>query len=207
MGNITYLVELDGFHGTNSSNYESIKINNFKASLGDKEWLGDGAYFFIDGISDTPDKNALDWAKATAWDKKDRKYTYTECAIIVAKIKVLEDSNLLDLTTLDGIKIFNYIRERYVEKLKSARKYIKNIPSKILTNSPREFLDGRLINDARREGFLDIQVSKGNFYIKFTNERIYGIATRTPNVTICCVHAPIVNISKDDIILKEKRNF
>lgn len=62
------------------------------------------------------------------------------------------------------------------------------------------FYDGLKINLARSEGLLDIQVVKGNFYIKFAEERIRGINLRTPNCTICTVYEPNINIISSIII-------
>ena len=60
-----------------------------------------------------------------------------------------------------------------------------------------QYIDGYLINFARGEKLLDIEVSKGNFYIKLRKEdRIFGLSRRTPNCTICSVYDPRKNIVK-----------
>lgn len=63
-----------------------------------------------------------------------------------------------------------------------------------------KFIDGLVINLARGEGILDVDVVKGNFYIKFARERIYGINLRTNNCTICTVFEPNKNLSNSTIL-------
>ncbi|WP_246124857.1 hypothetical protein [Algibacter pacificus] len=57
-----------------------------------------------------------------------------------------------------------------------------------------------MINLARGEGILPIDVVKGNFYIKFAKERIQRINLRTPNCTICTVFKPNENIVDSTIL-------
>ena len=47
-------VKIIGYHGTYPECIDSIKENNFKESEDHEIWLGDGVYFFIDGISVNP---------------------------------------------------------------------------------------------------------------------------------------------------------
>lgn len=60
MGNKT----LEGFHGTDIKSSKEIIKSGFKVSKGDQHWLGDGAYFFVEGLPPTPDVSAEKWAKA-----------------------------------------------------------------------------------------------------------------------------------------------
>lgn len=191
------MIELEGFHGTDISKYDIIKATNFNSSMGNNHWLGDGVYFFTDGISSSPLKDAENWAIVSAWDKYNRKNTYSEFAVIKAKITV-EESNFLDLTTNEGIKIFSHLKNEYTKKLKEAHKRI--------THSS-DFLDGKLINDARKVMGMDIRVVKSNFYFKFSDERKLKINSRLPNVTILSVYNPLDSIEKKDIILVERRTF
>ena len=57
-----------------------------------------------------------------------------------------------------------------------------------------DFYDGLLINLAREEGIIPLDVIKGNFYIKFEKERKYRIYLRTCNCTICVVYDTDKNI-------------
>ena len=57
-----------------------------------------------------------------------------------------------------------------------------------------------LINFARGEKLFDIEVSKGNFYIKIRKEdRVFKLSRRTPNCTICSVYNPQKNIVNIEI--------
>ncbi|MCU0443642.1 MAG: hypothetical protein MUE85_01895 [Microscillaceae bacterium] len=186
------LITIIGFHGTNSLHFKDIKTNNFNPSLGDVHWLGDGIYFFVEGVSD-PVQNAENWAKASAWNNNTGNYTYQSYVVIKAEI-VVDKSKFLDLTTLEGIEIFNYLRNKFVEKIVSGKKRLKI----------GQFNDGHIINLARKNNFLDIEVVKGNFYIKFTPERIYDINFRTPNCTIIAVNSPKININTITINIEKE---
>ena len=59
--------------------------------------------------------------------------------------------------------------------------------------------------EVKEENFLDIfsfDVIKGNFYIKFKNERVNKIELRTCNCTICSVYNPQKHIKFNKIIKK-----
>jgi len=168
-------ITLEGFHGTSSINADGILKTGFMPSLGDEEWLGDGVYFFTEGIS-PPQNNAVKWAIAQSWDNDEKKRIYIDYSVIKADICVEED-NFLDLANSKGIEFFNYLRNKYVESIKKGKVKPKN-PS---------FKDGHIINRARVKLGLKIDVVKNGFYIKFTTERIYNINFRTPNTTILAV--------------------
>jgi hypothetical protein len=172
-------MDIEGFHGTDAANVNGIVDNGFRLSLGDEEWLGDGVYFFVDGITSNPQSNATKWSIANAWDNNLKKYTYLNYAVIKTIIKVNE-ANFLDLTTTEGMKVFNYLRNKYVSKI------IAN--GKRLNAKNADFKDGHLINNARKKFNFQIDAVKGNFYIKFTNERIHNINFRVPNTTIVAVY-------------------
>lgn len=57
------LYQVNGFHGTSLKSAELIINSNFKPSIGDDEWLGNGVYFFISSISSKPEQQAEEWAK------------------------------------------------------------------------------------------------------------------------------------------------
>jgi len=175
-----------GYHGTNVVSAELIIKSNFEKSIGDSEWLGDGVYFFVTGISSKPEELAKKWSIVQAWDKAKKEYKYREYCVIKSDIEVEED-NFLDLTTEDGIEVLNYIYESLEKKLDRLKK-------KLI------YIDGLLINLARGEGILPIDVVKGNFYIKFANERINKINLRTPNCTICTVFDTDKNIIGSTIV-------
>jgi len=169
-------ITLEGFHGTSIRSAESIVKGDFRLSFGDDQWLGDGVYFFTEGIPPSPQVHARRWAIATAWDKSEGQFLYDEYAVVKAEINMDKDK-LLDLTTLEGIRFFNYLRDRY----------IKSVAKDGVRLRRGSFEDGHVLNDAR--GYLNVKIdaTKGNFYIKFKTERIFNINFRTPNATILAV--------------------
>ena len=179
-------IKFIGYHGTSVNSAQLIIKSNYEKSIGDKEWLGDGVYFFIDGLSSKPNEQAKEWAISQSWDNMRGDYTYKEYCVIKSEIKVFED-NFLDLTKEDGIEILSYLYETFEEKISKLNKSLK-------------FIDGLLINLARNEGILPIDVVKGNFYIKFAKERIKRINLRTPNCTISTVFEPNKNIRESTIV-------
>ena len=180
-------LKIQGFHGTSFDNAKSIIRDDFKLSIGDEEWLGDGVYFFVKGLSDKPQEQAQKWAIAQSWDKNRKSNKYKRYSVIRSEIAV-DEENFLDLTTSNGIGVFEYIIEHHISKMRKIGKRIN-------------YIDGFVINFARGEGLLPIEVAKGNFYIKFSKERIEGIDRRTPNRTICSVFEPSSNISNNELVL------
>ena len=174
-------VRIDGFHGTDMKRVESIQSNGFKPSVRKSEWLGDGVYFFVKGLNEKPEDQAEQWAVVSSWDKHKKEYTYEEYAVLHGVIEV-DESKYLDLTEAEGVKILDYLQEKYTDKLAMIGKKLQPI-------------DGYLINFARGEHILDIEVVKGNVYIKLKKEdRIHKLSRRTSNCTICSVYAPKNNI-------------
>lgn len=171
------------YHGTGYLNAKPILEEGFIASEGDEHWLGDGAYFFVEGIPTNPKISAEKWAIAEAWDKERKTFKYTDYVVIESQIKV-EEALLLDLRTKDGQRIFAFLRDEFYKKLRGARR-------KFLKNS---ILDGKILNIARSEGIIEVDVIEGDFFIKFTEERINNLNSRIPNVSICAVFDPKKNI-------------
>ena len=184
------MVSIIGFHGTSFENATKIAKGDFIISKGNTEWIGDGAYFFMEGISKAPKEQAEQWAIAQAWDKNVSKYRYNDISVIKSDILVEED-NFLDLTTSEGVEVLLYILEQHEKKILSIGKSLS-------------YLDGLIVNFARGEGLLEVDVVKGNFYIKFANERIFQINLRTANCTICSVYDPKKNLRNNNIISNSK---
>ena len=182
------------FRSTDSKNTSSILKEGFKPSLGDNEWLGDGVYFFIEGLHKIPQEQATKWASCESWNKSKKEYTYDELSVLECNIQVEKD-HLLDLTCSDGVELFEYIRDRHAEKIK---KVAEKKRTEII------YQDGALINFANKYLDLGIQVSKGNFYIKFAIERIKKYNQRTANATICSVVNPSENIKECKHVLTKK---
>ena len=182
--------QIEGFHGTDYNNADSIIDNGFKSSEGDGEWLGDGTYFFIRGLNEHPEEQAAEWASLSAWDKDAKKNRYDKYAVLKCTIEA-DENCFLDLTTSEGIKILDKIQEKIVEK-------ISTLSGKRLSN--KSFVDGQLINFARNEMNMRIDVAKGQFYIKLRKEdRIHQVNRRTPNCTICTVYDPKQNVKDVEV--------
>ncbi|HBE9083097.1 hypothetical protein [Serratia fonticola] len=107
-------MQFQGYHGTDASNEMPILTGNFQASSRSDDWLGTGAYFFIDGISN-PKVNARQWAKLRAYDKKTKTNSYKNYCVINALIEV---DNILELDTAEGMMAFNTFRDGLIEILK-----------------------------------------------------------------------------------------
>lgn len=180
------------YHGTSKANAENIKLVGFEPSVGIEHWLGDGVYFFVEGyVCSTPLIKAIDWSKAEAWDNKSKTYRYKEGAAISVNIEVFSEKEFLDLTTKEGMDLFNYIRDQYVKKIEAADKKLKQ---KDRVNT--FYRDGDIINEARRDLKLPLNVIKGAFFTPFKIERTLQIDCRVPN----CI---ILVVNKIDIIKKE----
>ncbi len=188
-------ISIVSYHGTNLDHITNIINNNFKPSVGDAEWLGTGAYFFTDGFANDceSEEAAAKWAEVSSWDNKTKKLKYVNCCTIQVLVKVDEEF-LLDLTTQEGMKIFNYYKKLFSVTLKKAKREFKE-------NSPN-FRDGQLINDIRKR--LRIDVIKGCFYFKFKEERVFKIDYRLPNCTVIAIFNPNHSIDKTSIKLIRK---
>lgn len=191
------VITIKGHHGTDIDSCKSILKSNYKISKGDQHWLGEGVYFFIEGLSTDTINLAEKWAIAEAWDNDNKKYKYTDFAVIESLIEVEEDK-ILDLTTEDGVKILSYLVSLFFDRIKKSKKNQKN--------KKWEFYDGELINIARKANNFpfEIEVVKGNYYIKFKEERIKGVNLRTSNCTICTVYNPYKNIKSKKQVKQEK---
>lgn len=186
-------ITIKGHHGTDFDSYRKIYTSNYKISKGDDHWLGDGVYFFVEGIATNTAKLAEKWAIAQSWDNDKKRPKYRNFAVIESVIEVEEDK-FLDLTTEDGVKILSDLANFFIDTIKRSKKNSKD--------KEWEFYDGELINIARKDETFpfDIEVVKGNFYIKFKEERIKGINLRTSNCTICTVYNPNENIKSKKLV-------
>lgn len=164
-------VNFQVYHGTDKNLFNSIKSNNFTTSKGEDHWLGEGIYFFTNGISASAMDNASDWGIASAWNKSSKKLNYTQFCVISAEINC-KQADFWDLSTTEGLLEFNYAREYILKKLTS--KY--NLPSNEV------YRDSDIIEVVCNK--MNYLVLKSNFYIKFKRERIEQIKSRIPNTTV-----------------------
>ena len=180
------ILQFNGYHGTDLNAARQIVSSNYQICIGDDEWMGNGVYFFASGLSTKPEEQAKKWAITNSWNKEKREYQYKSYCIIHSIIEVEED-NFLDLTSEDGIKLLSYLYDSFERKIKKLNVGFKP-------------MDGLLINLARGEGILPIDVVKGNFYIKFAKERTKRITLRTANSTVFTVYKPNDNVISSKII-------
>ncbi len=127
-------------------------------------------------------------------EQSKEKNDYDEFAVLHGIIEV-DENKYLDLTIPNGVKVLDYIQEKLTNKLATISKKLEQI-------------DGYLINFARGEKLIDIEVVKGNVYIKLRKEdRIHRLSRRTANSTICSVFSPQNNITKISLINKGRINY
>ena len=131
------MISFLGCHGTSLTTGTNIVKTNFEISTKPDEWLGDGAYFFVEGINNNIDLLADKWANCQSWDNSSKSYSYNEFCVIKSQIQVEEDF-FLDLTNQEGVEVLEYIIERFINKINSLNKKLR-------------FIDGMLINLARNE--------------------------------------------------------
>ena len=180
------LVEIEGFHGTSKVAANAIMGSGYKLSKGADHWVGDGIYLFLDGIG-SGEQNAKDWAIFKAWDKKTKHNAYPFFGVVKSTIGVKEEA-FLDLTTRDGVEVFDYIVDKCSAKLAEIGK-------------SKKYIDGYIINFGREELKMKIDVVKADEYIQLKQaDRLMRIKRRTPNCTICAV-ANLATIKKNEITL------
>lgn len=178
------MVQFDGYHGTSQVKANSIVKQGIEISKGDEHWFGDGAYFFVEGLS-KPDQNAEKYSIRASYNRGLGRDTYVRYGILKVKIEV-EERCFLDLNSEDGIAVYNYLIEKYLEKIKPKKKF-----------NSGDFIDGKVINTAREEKIIELDAIKGNMYIKFTlDSRVLNVLSRISNCTMCCVVDPKKNIKE-----------
>ncbi len=173
-------IQYNGFHGSDFDNIDSILSENFRESENEDEWLGYGVYFFVDGISD-PQKNAMEWAKNQAYNKG--KVDYDKFVVFKAEVVC---GRVLDTTNLDGLKVFNTLRDALIKKHDECFQKNRNV-----------WCDDRIMwNLVAQTMKLDAVVH--NLYIKSKIQRIKKIGSNVPNTTVLCVKVP-ASIVKETI--------
>jgi hypothetical protein len=163
-----------GYHGTNYENVESIIKHGFHVSDNADEWLGHGIYFFTEGISD-PIENAKEWAINQAWDKENKRYCYKKYAVLKVEVS---GERVLDLTTENGLRSYNEMRNLLIHKYESLFHRDRNISEDNCKMS-------NLIVDAMN---LDILINR--LYIKNGIQRKLRLVSNVPNTTVMVVIKP-----------------
>lgn len=167
-----------GFHGTDAVSARSISEYNFTLSKGDSHWLGDGVYFFIEGIGN-PKEHAVNWAKSEAFKKK-----YNVYAVLNAQITI-NDEVILDMRKDEGLELFNQYRRFILEALRKIQRV------------PKSYSDGKVFNHFKHK--IGVEAIIMNFYVRFLRDRIEKVPSNIPNCTFLCVSNPSDSIAYDTI--------
>jgi len=177
-------IEFVGYHGTNSKYVPDIYKHNFKISKNAGEWLGYGTYFFVEGVS-CPIKNAREWALNEAY--KDLNYKHYS----ILKVRAV-GKTIFDLTTIDGLKKFDELRNQIIKKYNTYFHRNRNF-----------YEDDRIILNLIIK-WMKIDILISNLYVKTTAQRISKIYSRIPNVTVMLVTDPKKSIKLSSIEEIEK---
>ena len=173
-------VTLVGYHGCNYDHVGSIKKDNFRRSEKPTEWLGYGAYFFVEAFSD-PTHNARDWAIAQAWDDGLSRYAYKKWAVLEASITSYSP---FDLNSVEAKKQLPHARE-VIEKRISQRMARERRTQR---RKDEECSDCQIINFLADLYHYDVVIH--DFYIKFERARRQRTFSRLPNTRVVCVRSP-----------------
>ncbi|MBQ5941767.1 hypothetical protein [Massilia sp. AB1] len=169
-------IAFEAYHGTSDTGAKGILQAGYNNSQKPHEWLGHGVYFFVDGISD-PIENAHEWARAQAWDAENGKNKYHEFAVLKSTVTIDED-RFIDITTTDGLKIFNDAKELLFNKIE------KNFRGRFVKQDQHNcILFNFMVN------YFEAQAVKHHLYIKSIRERKLSLRLNVPNTTVLCVRS------------------
>lgn len=178
-----------GYHGTNAENETSIIQNNFVVSSQSDDWLGTGAYFFIEGLLD-PAECAESWAKVSSYDKSNRRYMYESYAVMRATLNL---DVPFDLDEKENLEAYQIYRKAFFESLSK-----NNLNTKGALHS-----DCQICNMIMSDDELEIDAIIRREYIKLESEhRIKRYDSRIPNCRIVSVKNPkksVCNIETDKV--------
>lgn len=183
-------MEFLGYHGTDSANEPSILKRNFDVSAESDEWLGTGAYFFLEGVGDAQE-HATSWAKLHSYDKETRSNRYTRFVVISAQINV---DNVLHMDTQDGLNAFNVYREFIKKDLR------------VKGDAPSQSL---IVNDCVVFNHIldntEFDAVINNEYIKLDLwSRLKDYRSRIPNCRVMSVREPKDSIQVEGINVVKK---
>lgn len=175
-----------GYHGTYPEHVDSIKENNFRETENHNIWIGDGVYFFIEGVGDeSPIDHAKLFAIDQCFDNDNKTYSKNKVCVLEAVIKVNNDK-CLDLTNSKGNQLFNKFRGGVLNKIQESG-----------YKTEKSYRDADVFKLMRK--MLGIEFVKANVYFKFGLERKKATISNIPNVTIFVVNNPKKNILKPSI--------
>lgn len=167
-----------GYHGTNQIHLYSIQRNNFWVGENrDGRYLGQGAYFFVEGVaSKPPERLAADWGNFDG-----RRKGYRQWVVIKAEADM---SKMLDLTDSRQMRMFNILREDLGPSVKPT----------VAEQRKHCGIDVAIIEILKER--QPIACIRANVYSTFQGN---NIASHLPNVTILCVCEPDEAIPKASI--------
>jgi len=156
---------------------DSIRESGINTSDNPDDWLGEGTYFFIEGLDD-PKVSAAQWARCKAWDKHDQEFDEFEVAVVEAAI-TLEEKHVFDLREPTNAQSFHRARRRWLKSLVPRR-------STHLPRPEKDQFDTDLLNQFKQENAIAALI--GDFHIQFSlRERHFRLDSRIPNVTVLCL--------------------
>jgi len=182
-------VTIRGFHGTLASRVESIRASGIYPSDNPDDWLGEGTYFFVDGLDD-PKTCAAQWARCKAWDKHDQEFDEFEVAVIEVLITV-PGSEVFDLREPSNAQQFHRARRRWLKSLVPRR-------STHLPRPAKDQFDTDILDQFKQENAIAALI--GDFHIQFSlRERHFRLDSRIPNVVLLCL-SPDVHDATTEIV-------
>lgn len=178
-----------GWHGTSALSGNQIIASTFRKSQAVKDWLGNGAYFFIEdnGHSD-PIVKAEEWAVLRSNSARN----YSRYSVLRAEI---EAETCLDFDDPAHIGALNELRNAY---------------SEFLRNHGRRPSGEFLLDKCNFCNFLieehEVEALIKREYIKTTQDELdFGVHAGIPNCRIMCVSNPDASVRKIDYAV-ERRN-
>ncbi len=168
---------MEGYHGTDRHNLIGIKRGNFRVKKDDEEknWLGNGIYFFISSFGEDPVEKAKKWAIVDSWNKNLNEYTYNEYSVIKCEI-IIKENTVLNLVKREHLNIFNYYREQLKERMTE---------HELRTNN---FNDFKIFEHIKKQ-INSISIIKARIYTMLTaKDRRAKVVSNIPNCTILCVN-------------------
>lgn len=178
-----------GHHGTYLRNFESINEVGFFESRHHDKWLGDGVYFFINGLKD-PLESALQFIEDERFREAGLGNVSIDEDVCVLKVEInVDNDKYIDLDSIQGIELFNSWREEIISKILSEGKKPVN-----------ELKDYDLLNKMR--DYIGVEFVKKSLFIKFGQQRSLNnkLSSFIPNVTIFVVNNPSYNIHQRSIV-------
>lgn len=177
-------ISIRAYHGTLASRVDSIRSSGIYPSDNPDDWLGEGTYFFVDGLDD-PWTSASQWARCKGWDKAHQEFSERSVAVIEVMISA-DESTTFDLRDHASMKEFHRARRKWLKSLVPRGSTHRTRPE--ATTFDTDFVD--LFKQQK-----GIAVLLGDFHIQFSlRERHFRLESRIPNVSMLCLSNPAPNV-------------